>query len=40
MKGKQLELDLWDVISTARQSPEDANFLMMFKLLAEVLNQK
>ncbi|MEA5489610.1 MULTISPECIES: hypothetical protein [Pseudanabaena] len=33
MKGKQLELDLWDVISTARQSPEDANFLMMFKLL-------
>jgi hypothetical protein len=33
MKVKQLELDLWDVISTARQTPEDANFLMVFKLL-------
>jgi hypothetical protein len=33
MKVKQLELDLWAVISTARQSPEDANFLMVFKLL-------
>mgnify|MGYP001810114801 CR=1 FL=1 len=33
MKVKQLELDLWDVISTARQYPEDANFLMVFKLL-------
>jgi hypothetical protein len=33
MKVKQLELDLWDVISTARQNPEDANFLMVFKLL-------
>jgi hypothetical protein len=33
MKVKQLELNLWDVISTARQYPEDANFLMVFKLL-------
>ena len=33
MKVKQLELDLWDVISSARQTPEDANFLMVFKLL-------
>jgi hypothetical protein len=33
MKVKQLELDLWDVLSTARQTPEDANFLMVFKLL-------
>jgi hypothetical protein len=33
MKVKQLELDLWDVISAARQTPEDANFLTVFKLL-------
>jgi hypothetical protein len=33
MKVKQLELDLWEVISIARQTPEDANFLMVFKLL-------
>jgi hypothetical protein len=33
MQVKQLELDLWDVISTARQTPEDANLLMVFKLL-------
>ena len=33
MRVKQLELDLWDVISTARQIPEDANFLMVFELL-------
>jgi hypothetical protein len=33
MKVKQLELDLWDVLSTARQTPEDVNFLMVFKLL-------
>ena len=33
MKVKQLELDLWAVISTARQSPEDANLPMVFKLL-------
>jgi hypothetical protein len=33
MKVKQLELDLWDVLSTARQTPENANFLMVFKLL-------
>ena len=33
MKVKQLELDLWDILSTARQTPEDANFLMVFKLL-------
>jgi len=33
MRVKQLELDLWDVISTARQTPEDANFSMVFKLL-------
>jgi hypothetical protein len=32
-KVKQLELDLWDVISTARQTPEDANFSMVFELL-------
>ena len=33
MKVKQLELDLCDVISTARQTPEDANLPMVFKLL-------
>jgi len=33
MKVKQLELDLWDVISTARQAPEDANLPMVFELL-------
>ena len=33
MKVKQLELDLWDVILTARQTPEDANLPMMFQLL-------
>ncbi|NUN67370.1 hypothetical protein HCU40_22260 (plasmid) [Pseudanabaena biceps] len=33
MQVKQLELDLWHVISTARQIPEDANLQMMFKLL-------
>ena len=33
MKVKQLDLDLWDILSTARQTPEDANFLMVFKLL-------
>lgn len=33
MKVKQLELDLWDVISTARQAPEDANLPMVFQLL-------
>ncbi|MFN4796592.1 MAG: hypothetical protein ACK6CP_11160 [Pseudanabaena sp.] len=33
MKVKQLELDLWDVISSARQTPEDANLPMVFKLL-------
>ena len=33
MKVKQLELDLWDVLSTARQTPEDANLPMVFKLL-------
>jgi hypothetical protein len=33
MKVKQLKLDLWDILSTARQTPEDANFLMVFKLL-------
>jgi hypothetical protein len=26
-------LDLWDVISTARQTPEDANLPMVFQLL-------
>ena len=30
---KQFELDLWDVISTARQTPEDANLPMVFELL-------
>jgi hypothetical protein len=33
MKVKQLELDLWDVISTAKQTPEDANLPMVFQLL-------
>ena len=33
MKVKQLELNLWDVISTARQTPEDANLPMVFELL-------
>jgi hypothetical protein len=33
MKVKQLKLDLWDVLSTARQTPEDANLPMVFKLL-------
>jgi hypothetical protein len=33
MKVQQLELDLWDVLSTARQTPEDANLPMVFKLL-------
>jgi len=33
MKVKQLELDLWDVILTARQTPEDANLPMVFELL-------
>ena len=33
MKVKQLELDLWDVLSTARQTPNDANLPMVFELL-------
>ena len=33
MQVKQLELDLWDVISTARQTLENANLPMVFKLL-------
>ena len=33
MKVKQLELDLWDVISAARQTPKDANLPMVFELL-------
>ena len=33
MKVKQFELDLWDVLSTARQTPEDANLPMVFELL-------
>ena len=33
MKLKRLELDLWDVLSTARQTPEDANLPMVFELL-------
>ncbi|MBD2176695.1 hypothetical protein H6F42_07175 [Pseudanabaena sp. FACHB-1998] len=33
MQVKQLELDLWDLISTARQTPEDANLPMVFQLL-------
>ena len=33
MPVKQLELDLWDVISAARQTPEDANLPMVFQLL-------
>ncbi|NUN66841.1 hypothetical protein HCU40_19275 (plasmid) [Pseudanabaena biceps] len=33
MPVKQLELDLWNVISTARQTPEDANLPRVFELL-------
>jgi len=33
MKIKQLELDLWDVLSIARQTPEDANLPRVFELL-------
>ncbi len=33
MQVKQLELDLRDVISTARQTPEEANLPMVFELL-------
>ena len=33
MKVKQLELDLWDVLSIARQTPEDANLPRVFELL-------
>ncbi|MFM7601112.1 MAG: hypothetical protein ACKO7R_07935 [Pseudanabaena sp.] len=33
MQVKQLELDLWNVILTARQTPEDANLSMMYNLL-------
>jgi hypothetical protein len=33
MKVKQLELELWEVISIARQTPEDANLPMVFQLL-------
>jgi hypothetical protein len=33
MKVKQLELNLWEVISTARQTPEDANLPSVFELL-------
>ena len=33
MNVKQLELDLWDVLSTARQTPKDANLPMVFQLL-------
>ena len=33
MPVKQLELDLWDILSTARQTPNDANLPMVFQLL-------
>ncbi|OIP71583.1 MAG: hypothetical protein AUK48_12270 [Oscillatoriales cyanobacterium CG2_30_44_21] len=33
MQVKQLELDLWDFISTARKTPNDANLPMVFQLL-------
>ena len=33
MQVKQLELDLWDVLSTARQTPQEANLSMVFELL-------
>ncbi len=33
MQVKQLELDLWDFISTARETPNDANLPMVFQLL-------
>ncbi len=33
MQVKQLELDLWNVISTAKRTPEDANLPEMFQIL-------
>jgi len=33
MKVKQFELDLWDVLSSARQTPENVNLPMVFQLL-------
>jgi len=34
---QQLELDLWNVISSARQAPEEANLLMVFHVLDRTL---
>jgi hypothetical protein len=37
LQVQQLELDLWNVISSARQSPEEADLLMVFHLLDKTL---
>lgn len=37
MTVQQLELDLWNVISSARQAPEEANLLMVFHVLDRTL---
>lgn len=37
MAVKQLELDLWNAISSARQAPEEANLLMVFNVLDQTL---
>ncbi|NMF59733.1 hypothetical protein [Pseudanabaena yagii] len=37
MTVQQLELDLWNVISSARQTPEEANLVMMFNVLDQTL---
>lgn len=37
MAVKQLELDLWSAISSARQAPEEANLLMVFNVLDQTL---
>lgn len=37
MQAQQLELDLWNVISSARLSPEEADLQMVFQLLDQTL---
>lgn len=37
MQAHQLELDLWNAISSARLSPEDADLRMVFQLLDQAL---
>jgi len=34
---QQLELDLWNVLSSARQAPEEANLVMVFQVLDQTL---